>query len=304
MTRCFVPGCKSYKNSGRHVKNDRHFFKVPRDAGRLRLWERAVPGLDVKLETSSSVCDLHFVDKDILKVFETNIRGNIVAVPRAKWVLKADAVPRLFPNCPSDLSKPTRKRNAPARGLSPAIRQEKQETTSTETPQDIQNASSKGCQTSLPVTCTQETQTQEVCGKSGTELPEASSPCSTRDCGTSTDLTFYCEECGGTFVTAMRLHMHKRASHRKKWLVCKCLDCSHSPNNRSHHAGHEQIHYVVKYVVCKFCCRRFHSREDFETHQRVVHKEEKSFKCDKCGRRFTFLRSLLRHEKSYCPHRA
>ncbi|KAH7958055.1 hypothetical protein HPB51_027960 [Rhipicephalus microplus] len=41
-------------------------------------------------------------------------------MPRDKWALKDDAVPRLFPNCPSYLSKPTRKRKAPARRLSPA----------------------------------------------------------------------------------------------------------------------------------------------------------------------------------------
>uniref|UniRef100_L7LUP2 Putative zinc finger protein n=1 Tax=Rhipicephalus pulchellus TaxID=72859 RepID=L7LUP2_RHIPC len=294
MTRCFVPGCKSYKSTARYRKNVRHFFKVPRDAGRLQLWERAIPG--VKLSTSGSLCDLHFADEDILKVFKYNIRGDIVAVPRVKWALKADAVPRLFPNFPSDLSEPTGKRSAPA---SLAKRQEKQEKASTEIPQNVQKASSKGCQTSLPVTCTQETQTQEVCSKSSTELPEAPVDCRTRDCGTATDLTFYCEECGGTFVTALRLYSHKRASHQKKWLKCECPDGSHSPNNRSCHAVHEQMQHRMKDAFCKLCCRRFMSNEDFETHNRVVHTEEKSFKCDECGRRFKFFYCLKRHEKSH-----
>ncbi|KAL1474260.1 hypothetical protein MTO96_038117, partial [Rhipicephalus appendiculatus] len=103
------------------------------------------------------------------------------------------------------------------------------------------------------------------------------------DCGTSTDLTFYCEECGGTFVTAMRLHMHKRASHRKKWLVCKCLDCSHSPNNRSHHAGHEQIHYVVK--------------QELGCHLRS-HTVERPFQCNHCNQRFTRISSVGKHERT------
>ncbi|KAH7957899.1 hypothetical protein HPB51_028117 [Rhipicephalus microplus] len=63
-----------------------------------------------------SVC----TDEDILKVFEHNICGELVAMPRDKWALKDDAVPRLFPNCLSYLSKPTRKRKAPSRRLSPA----------------------------------------------------------------------------------------------------------------------------------------------------------------------------------------
>ncbi|KAL1482850.1 hypothetical protein MTO96_033505 [Rhipicephalus appendiculatus] len=297
MPRCFVPGCKSYYDSAWYVKNDRHFFKVPRDAGRRQLWERAIPGQDVKLSTSGSVCDLHFVDSDILKVFEHNIRGDIVAVPRDKWALKADAVPRLFPNCPTDFSKRTP--NAPARILSPAKRQEKLETASIERPQDIQKASSKGCQASLPMTDTQETQTQEVGVKGSTELPEAPLDCRTRDCGTTTDLTFYCDECGGTFVTAVRLYSHKRASHQKKWPIYKCSYCSYSTKDRSRHAVHEQIHHVVKYVVCKLCSRRFSSNEDFERHKHVVHTEEKNFKCNERGGHFTFFKNLKHHEKSH-----
>ncbi|KAH6926315.1 hypothetical protein HPB50_016718 [Hyalomma asiaticum] len=41
-------------------------------------------------------------------------------MPRGKWALKDDAVPGLFPNCTSYLSKPTWKRRAPASRLSPA----------------------------------------------------------------------------------------------------------------------------------------------------------------------------------------
>ncbi|XP_075539465.1 uncharacterized protein LOC142574202 [Dermacentor variabilis] len=119
MPRCFVPGCKSGYDSTRSV-DKRHFFNAPRNAERLQQWERAIPRLDKKLSSSCSVCDLHFINDEILKVFERNIYGDIVVIPRDKWTLKDDAVPRLFPNCPSSLSKPTRKRRAPAPRRSPA----------------------------------------------------------------------------------------------------------------------------------------------------------------------------------------
>ncbi|KAH7939881.1 hypothetical protein HPB52_018709 [Rhipicephalus sanguineus] len=159
-------------------------------------------------------------------------------------------------------------------------------------------------QTSLPMTCTQETQTQEVVEKSGTELPEAPSNCRTRDCGMTTDLTFYCKECGGTFVTAMRLYSHQRASHQNASLkkdgrlIYKCSYCSYSNYNKACHAAHEQIH-GVKHAYCKLCAKRFSSIEDFETHKRIIHAEERAFKCDECGQRFKYLSSLRRHEKSH-----
>ncbi|KAH8026545.1 hypothetical protein HPB51_021439 [Rhipicephalus microplus] len=120
MPRCFVPGCKSGYDSVLPSSEKRHFFKPPRDAERLALWQRAVPRQDKKLSSTCSICDLHFSDEDISKVFEHNICGELVTMPRDKWALKDDAVPRLFLNCPSYLSKPTRKRKAPARRLSPA----------------------------------------------------------------------------------------------------------------------------------------------------------------------------------------
>lgn len=76
--------------------------------------------LDRKLSSSCSVCDLHFINDDIFKVFEHNICGEIVVIPHNKWTLKEDAVPRLFPKFPSYRSKPTRKRKAPVHRRSPA----------------------------------------------------------------------------------------------------------------------------------------------------------------------------------------
>ncbi|KAH8026974.1 hypothetical protein HPB51_000586 [Rhipicephalus microplus] len=67
-----------------------------------------------ELTSSCVVCDLHFQEADLVKNFVHNIRGDVVVIPRDKWSLKDDAIPRLFPNCLKYLSKPLRKRKAPA----------------------------------------------------------------------------------------------------------------------------------------------------------------------------------------------
>ncbi|KAH7940411.1 hypothetical protein HPB49_000056 [Dermacentor silvarum] len=103
MPRCFVTGCKKGYGSARSVDDKRHFFRAPCNAERLQERERAIPRLDRKLSSSCSLCDLHLINDDIFKVFEHNIWGKIVVIPRDKWTLKEDAVPRLFPNCQSYL---------------------------------------------------------------------------------------------------------------------------------------------------------------------------------------------------------
>ncbi|KAH6945332.1 hypothetical protein HPB50_007886 [Hyalomma asiaticum] len=114
MPRCFVTGCKSGYDSARRADEKRHFFRPPNDASRLQEWQHAIPRSDRKLMSSCVVCDLHFMEEDIVKNFVHNVCGDVVVIPRDKWSLKDDALPRLFPNCPKYLSKPLRKRKAPA----------------------------------------------------------------------------------------------------------------------------------------------------------------------------------------------
>ncbi|KAH8033813.1 hypothetical protein HPB51_016268 [Rhipicephalus microplus] len=114
MPRCFVTGCKSGYDSAKSAAEKRHFFKPPNETSRLQEWQHAIPRSDRELMSSCVVCDLHFQEADLVKNFVHNIRGDVVVIPRDKWSLKDDAVPRLFPNCPKYLSKPLRKRKAPA----------------------------------------------------------------------------------------------------------------------------------------------------------------------------------------------
>ncbi|KAH7971539.1 hypothetical protein HPB49_025581 [Dermacentor silvarum] len=126
MPRCFVTGCTSGYDSQRSAEK-RHFFRVPRDSSRLQVWQRAIPGLDKQLTSSCVVCDLHFEDRDLVKEFVHNINGDVVIIPRDNWALKDDAVPRLFPNCPSYLSKPARKCKQPAVRSAPPVKVRKRQ---------------------------------------------------------------------------------------------------------------------------------------------------------------------------------
>ncbi|KAH8036038.1 hypothetical protein HPB51_016342 [Rhipicephalus microplus] len=120
MPRCFVTGCNSGYDSQRSAEK-RHFFQAPRDSSRLQVWQHAIPRLDKQRTSSCVVCDLHFEDSDLVKEFVHNLNGDVI-IPRDNWALKDDAVPRLFPNCPSCLSKPARKRKQPAVWRAPPVK--------------------------------------------------------------------------------------------------------------------------------------------------------------------------------------
>ncbi|KAL1428779.1 hypothetical protein MTO96_002500 [Rhipicephalus appendiculatus] len=121
-------GCRSRTDgydSTKSAAEKRHFFKPPADEERLQQWRRAIPRLDKELSSSCAVCDLHFQEDDIVKDYLHKVHGDVVVIPRGKWALKEDAVPRIFPNCPKYLSKPARKRKAPtlfSRGTAIGIR--------------------------------------------------------------------------------------------------------------------------------------------------------------------------------------
>ncbi|KAH6948452.1 hypothetical protein HPB50_024519 [Hyalomma asiaticum] len=91
MPRCFVTGCKSGYDSARRAAEKRHFCRLPNDASRLQEWQHAIPRSDRKLTSSCVVCDLHFMEEDIMKNFMRNICGDVVVIPRDKWSLK-DAI--------------------------------------------------------------------------------------------------------------------------------------------------------------------------------------------------------------------
>lgn len=102
MPTCFAPGCRSgyYK-----TQEKRHFFRPPRNDDLRAAWDRAIPRTDRLLTPSCRLCDLHFDDADIVKVFRHVIRGEVVEIPRSNWLLAPSAVPCIFSNSPRYLLK-------------------------------------------------------------------------------------------------------------------------------------------------------------------------------------------------------
>lgn len=153
MPRCFVTGCRSGYDSTKSAAEKRHFFKPPADEVRLQLWRRAIPRLDKELTSSCAVCDLHFREEDIAKDYVHHVHGDVVLIPRGKWALNEDAVPRIFPNCPKYLSKPARKRKAPTVRAPPQPKRKKDQKDNDQeaaTPDfGVSNESSGGSENSL-----------------------------------------------------------------------------------------------------------------------------------------------------------
>jgi hypothetical protein len=97
---CWAPGCKTGYRS--NINSDRHLFSVPAD--KCLEWSQKIPR-DGQLTSKHYICDIHFEEHFITKSFETAVGGQSVAVLRERWRLTSDAVPTIFPNIPSYLSK-------------------------------------------------------------------------------------------------------------------------------------------------------------------------------------------------------
>lgn len=110
MPTCFVPGCTSgYKSN----PEKRHFFAPPSDPQLLERWVRAIPRADKLLSKTCKVCDVHFMQHDIVKTYKHVIDGQVVEIDRGCWALQPEAVPCQFPNVPSYLSKTIKRRRSP-----------------------------------------------------------------------------------------------------------------------------------------------------------------------------------------------
>nr|CAH7769842.1 unnamed protein product [Callosobruchus chinensis] len=101
--KCCVPGCR-----GNYAKGERvHVFSFPTDTELRKRWISAVHRENFLPTQNSRVCHLHFEKNNILweSSFYDERTGVTVTAPLKNPRLKPEAVPNIFPNCPSYLTK-------------------------------------------------------------------------------------------------------------------------------------------------------------------------------------------------------
>lgn len=102
---CCIPSCRSNYPS---TKNEGYFscFSFPNDEQRKELWMRAIPRNFIPTK-NSFVCEKHFDSDDIIK-FDKHLQadGTIKLLLLRSPKLKEGAIPKIFPNLPSYLTKP------------------------------------------------------------------------------------------------------------------------------------------------------------------------------------------------------
>ena len=100
---CVVPGCKSgYGTKSKFPPGvSKHHF--PKDEASRECWRKAIPRENWTPTDSSVICGLHFEESDFLSERDDkNVYRNNGDLKLRR--LKKEAIPRLFPNCPSYLS--------------------------------------------------------------------------------------------------------------------------------------------------------------------------------------------------------
>ncbi|KAH7950663.1 hypothetical protein HPB51_025185 [Rhipicephalus microplus] len=118
QTHCFAPGCSTGYVSARKAAVKRSVFTVPNDEDRLKAWQRYVPRGDKLLDRTAFLCELHFEQRFIVRDYTHIVNGEVVKIPRGRPCLTDDAIPSIFPNTPSYLSKkfPQKRSSRTSRG--------------------------------------------------------------------------------------------------------------------------------------------------------------------------------------------
>lgn len=114
-SKCCVPGCTS-----NYVKPFVNVFSFPKDPVTTQTWLRAIHRDDYSVSKNSRVCIKHFDERYIIREESvTRPDGSILTVKRDRLKLRDDAVPTVFENLPTYLTKtlPTERKNPEERKL-------------------------------------------------------------------------------------------------------------------------------------------------------------------------------------------
>ncbi|CAN7946523.1 unnamed protein product [Ixodes pacificus] len=115
--KCCVPKCQGNYDEGSKVQ----VFSFPKDENQRQRWLRAIPRQDYEVTTGSVVCALHFHDSFIVRksIYRDPRNGKTIETALPVPRLDPAAVPSIFKECPSYLSKPecTKAREEPQQRL-------------------------------------------------------------------------------------------------------------------------------------------------------------------------------------------
>lgn len=104
---CCVTGCDVGK---RTCQIRTSLFRFPSDPVERERWKRAIPRVETEKfrfdSPNTRVCALHFDATDIVRTDDFVVNTEVVSHDRIVPKLRAGAVPRIFPNCPSYLTTP------------------------------------------------------------------------------------------------------------------------------------------------------------------------------------------------------
>jgi len=109
------------------------------------------------------------------------------------------------------------------------------------------------------------------------------------------DRTFQCEYCDKSFFSKQSLSVHESAKHTKKDFK-HCEICGKSFSTQRVLASHmKQKHKVENRFQCKLCRKYFLTESGLRTHE--LQDTCQKNKCTQCGKIFTCVSDLVRHEK-------
>ena len=110
-----------------------------------------------------------------------------------------------------------------------------------------------------------------------------------------------CPICCQVFDTVGRLHVHKGLKHPKDDLN-RCKVCGEECGWASVLERHMRKHEESLRLPCRFCPKKFMSRQGLEGHERKCHTGERPFQCSVCEKAFSSKSMLTAHQRYLAGH--
>ncbi|GBM41413.1 hypothetical protein AVEN_172191-1 [Araneus ventricosus] len=112
-SKCSVPACRGNYDESTKVA----VFSFPNDERLREKWLHAIRRTDFKITKNSKVCEKHFKDGEVLRnsTFYNEKTGETISAPLKRPKLKENAVPSIFPGCPSYMSSSSAIRESPSK---------------------------------------------------------------------------------------------------------------------------------------------------------------------------------------------